>query len=49
MLEFAGVSVVMGNADPNLLGREEFYTTVSNDESGVATAINKYIFKLEND
>lgn len=48
MLEFAGVSVVMGNADPNLLGREEFYTTVSNDESGVAAAINKFIFQREN-
>jgi Cof subfamily protein (haloacid dehalogenase superfamily) len=43
MLEFAGTPVVMGNADPSLLGREEFYTTVSNDENGVAVAIEKYI------
>jgi Cof subfamily protein (haloacid dehalogenase superfamily) len=43
MLEFAGTPVVMGNADPKLLEREEFYTTVSNDENGVAAAIGKYI------
>src|SRR4030095_8176776 len=30
MLEFAGTPVVMGNADPGLLERDEFYTTVSN-------------------
>jgi len=43
MLEFAGTPVVMGNADPKLLEREEFYTTVSNDENGVAVAIEKFI------
>ena len=43
MLEFAGTPVVMGNADPNLLERPEFYTTVSNDESGVAAAIEEFI------
>ncbi len=43
MLEYAGTSVVMGNADPSLLEREEFYTTLSNDEHGVAVAINKFI------
>ncbi|MGB7070082.1 MAG: Cof-type HAD-IIB family hydrolase [Pyrinomonadaceae bacterium] len=48
MLEFAGVSVVMGNADPSLLDREEFYTTVSNDESGVAAAIENFILGEEN-
>jgi Cof subfamily protein (haloacid dehalogenase superfamily) len=47
MLEFAGTSVVMGNADPNLLEREEFYTTLSNDESGVAAAIDEFIFGQE--
>ena len=45
MLEFAGTSVVMGNADPSLLEREEFYTTVSNDEGGVAAAIEEFILK----
>jgi HAD superfamily hydrolase (TIGR01484 family) len=43
MLEYAGTPVVMGNADVSLLGREEFYTTLSNDEHGVAAAINKFI------
>lgn len=47
MLEFAGTSVVMGNADPNLLERGEFYTTLSNDESGVAAAIDVFIFGQE--
>ena len=47
MLEFAGTGVVMGNADPSLLEREEFYTTVSNDENGVAVAINKFILNEE--
>src|SRR5437773_790011 len=49
MLEFAGTSVVMGNADPNLIERGEFYTTLSNDEAGVAAAIDKFIFGQEND
>ncbi len=43
MLEFAGTPVVMGNASPELLEREEFYTTLSNDESGVAAAIERFI------
>lgn len=43
MLEYAGTSVVMGNADSSLLEREEFYTTLSNNENGVAAAINKHI------
>lgn len=43
MLEFAGTAVVMGNAAPKLLERPEFYTTLSNDESGVAVAIERFI------
>jgi len=43
MLEFAGTPVVMGNADPSLLEREEFYTTLSNDENGVMLAIERFI------
>ncbi|MEZ5346777.1 MAG: Cof-type HAD-IIB family hydrolase [Pyrinomonadaceae bacterium] len=43
MLEYAGTPVVMGNADASLLRRREFYTTLGNDENGVAEAINKYI------
>jgi 5-amino-6-(5-phospho-D-ribitylamino)uracil phosphatase len=47
MLEFAGTPVVMGNADPSLLERDEFYTTVSNDEDGVAAAIERFILSEE--
>ena len=45
MLEFAGTSVVMGNADPSLLEREEFYTTLSNDECGVSRCYRAVHFK----
>ncbi len=45
MLEYAATAVVMGNADPILLEREEFHTTLSNDESGVAFAIEKFILR----
>lgn len=48
MLEYAGTPVVMGNADPSLLAGREFYTTLSNDESGVAAAIERFIFNQEN-
>ena len=48
MLEFAGTGVVMGNADARLLERGEFYTTVSNDENGVAAAIKRHILREEN-
>ncbi len=47
MLEFAGTAVVMGNADPGLLERDEFYTTVTNDENGVAAAIERFILSEE--
>jgi len=48
MLEFAGVPVVMGNADPSLLERNEFDTTLSNDEGGVAAAVEKFILNGRN-
>lgn len=48
MLEFAGTPVVMGNADPSLLARAEFYTTVDNNQSGVAAAIHEFILDQEN-
>jgi len=48
MLEFAGTPVVMGNADPSLLERPEFYKTLSNDENGVARAIDRFILHREN-
>jgi hypothetical protein len=47
MLEFAGTAVVMGNADPELLAREGFFTTAGNDENGVAGAIKQYILDPE--
>lgn len=47
MLEFAGFPVLMGNADPSLLERSEFYKTLSNDESGVASAIGRFILEKE--
>jgi 5-amino-6-(5-phospho-D-ribitylamino)uracil phosphatase len=43
MLEFAGTPVVMGNAAPALLENESFYQTLSNDENGVAAAIERFI------
>ncbi len=46
MLEYAGTPVIMGNAAPELLDREEFYTTLSNDENGVAKAIERFILKI---
>ena len=48
MLEYAGTPVVMGNADPRLLERAEFNTTVSNDENGVAAAIERFILNGDN-
>ncbi len=45
MLEYAGTPVVMGNADPSLLEREGFHTTLSNDENGVALAIERFILE----
>jgi len=47
MLEFAGTPVVMGNADPSLLERAEFYTTVNNNQGGVAVAIYRHILEQE--
>ncbi len=43
MLEFAGTPVVMGNASPELLENPKYFQTLSNDENGVAFAIEKFI------
>ncbi|MFL6373325.1 MAG: Cof-type HAD-IIB family hydrolase [Pyrinomonadaceae bacterium] len=43
MLELAGTPVVMGNADERLRHRDGFYTTLTNDEGGVAAAIERFI------
>jgi len=47
MLRFAGIGVVMGNADPELRQLPNFYTTASNDNDGVAQAIEKFILQAE--
>jgi 5-amino-6-(5-phospho-D-ribitylamino)uracil phosphatase len=43
MLRYAGTSVVMGNADALLKQLAGFHTTASNDEDGVALAIERFI------
>ncbi|MDQ6786261.1 MAG: HAD-IIB family hydrolase, partial [Acidobacteriota bacterium] len=43
MLCYAGTPVLMGNAAPELLENENFHQTLSNDENGVALAIEKFI------
>lgn len=47
MLEIAGTPVVMGNALPALLEDSRFHQTLSNDESGVAWAIEKFVLEAE--
>ena len=47
MLEFAGTPVVMGNAAPELQERDGFHTTLSNDENGVALAIERFILSAD--
>lgn len=47
MLEFAGTSVVMANADASLRERSEFHLTASNAEDGVALAIEKFILEVQ--
>ena len=44
MLEFAGRPVVMGNAIPDLR-RRGWATTASNDEAGVARAVETFILQ----
>jgi Cof subfamily protein (haloacid dehalogenase superfamily) len=48
MLQYAKTPVVMGNASESLLADENFYTTLSNDENGVAVAIEKFILGENN-
>ncbi|MEO8072510.1 MAG: Cof-type HAD-IIB family hydrolase [Acidobacteriota bacterium] len=46
MLEYAGTPVVMGNASPELLENPKYHQTLSNDESGVALAIEEFILEV---
>jgi hydroxymethylpyrimidine pyrophosphatase-like HAD family hydrolase len=41
MLEFAGTGVAMGNSVPELL-TGAFHVTASNDEAGLARAIDRF-------
>jgi hypothetical protein len=43
MLEAAGTAVLMANAPSALLARG-FHRTASNDDAGVAKAINRHLF-----
>jgi hydroxymethylpyrimidine pyrophosphatase-like HAD family hydrolase len=45
MLEWAGTGVLMGNADPALAGRGRFHATATNDEDGVAAAIERFVLE----
>jgi hydroxymethylpyrimidine pyrophosphatase-like HAD family hydrolase len=42
MIKFAGVGVAMGNAEDMVKEQADFITS-SNDEDGVALAIEKYV------
>lgn len=46
MLEYAGTGVVMGNAGEDLKNIEGFYLTATNEEDGVALAIEKFILEV---
>jgi 5-amino-6-(5-phospho-D-ribitylamino)uracil phosphatase len=43
MLRYAGTGILMGNAEPSLRAAERLPTTGTNDEDGVAQAIEKFI------
>ncbi|MBV9210784.1 MAG: HAD family phosphatase [Acidobacteria bacterium] len=43
MLHFAGTGVLMGNADTSLREQVDFHVTATNDEDGVAVAIEEFI------
>jgi HAD superfamily hydrolase (TIGR01484 family) len=47
MLEWAGTGVLMGNADPSLHERGRFHVTATNDEAGVAAAIERFVLNAE--
>ena len=47
MLEWAGTGVLMGNADPALAEGRRFHATATNDEDGVADAIERFVLNAE--
>jgi len=46
MLRYAGTGIVMGNAAASLLEAEGLHTTATNDEDGVALAIERFILNV---
>jgi hydroxymethylpyrimidine pyrophosphatase-like HAD family hydrolase len=46
MLRYASVGVVMGNADESLKNQDGFHLTATNEEDGVALAIEKFILEV---
>lgn len=46
MLQYAGIGVVMGNADESLKSENGFQLTATNEQDGVALAIEKFILKV---
>jgi hypothetical protein len=48
MLEYAGTRVVVDNAEPALRDLEGVHVTASNDEDGVAAAVEKFILSAGN-
>lgn len=49
MLRYAGIGVLMGNADPALRKIDGLQETASNDEDGVAVAIERFILHQRNE
>jgi 5-amino-6-(5-phospho-D-ribitylamino)uracil phosphatase len=47
MLHYAGTGVIMGNAQSALLDVERFHRTATNDEDGVALAIEQFILQRD--
>jgi Cof subfamily protein (haloacid dehalogenase superfamily) len=45
MLHYAGTPVVMGNADAELLDIAGFHATATNDEDGVARAVERFVLQ----
>ena len=47
MLQFVGTGILMGNADASVADHGDFHVTASNDEDGVALAIEEFILRKE--
>ena len=45
MLDYAGTGVLMGNAEPSLRDAARLHTTATNDEDGVALAIERFVLQ----